>query len=104
MKKQNKKIVCKDGFEMSVQASEYTYCTPRIDNALHYEAAEVGYPSQREDLLMPYIDGDPEHSEPTNTVYGYVPSQIIVDVCAKHGGIVEGELPPGIAYLRTLSE
>lgn len=100
MKKQNKHIICKDGFAMSVQASEYTYCTPRIDNAEKYTAAEVGFPSRREELLMPYIDGLGEGQNATNTVYGYVPSQVIVDVIAKHGGIVEGELPPGIPHLK----
>ena len=99
MKKQNKPIICKDGFKMSVQASEYNYCTPRIDNAEGYTEVEVGYPSRHEDLLIPYMDGYGDETCPTNTVYGWVPSQVIVDVVAKHGGIVEGELPPGIPYL-----
>jgi len=100
MMKQNKPIVCKDGFKMSVQASEYTYCTPRIDNAQRYEAVEVGFPSRHEELLMPFIDGYADMASSTNSVYGYVPAQVIVDVVAKHGGIVEGELPPGIPYLK----
>ena len=100
MMKQNKPIVCKDGFKMSVQASEYTYCSPRINNAEKYTAAEVGYPSRHEELLMPYIDGYADTSSSTDSVYAWVPSQVIVDVVAKHGGIVEGELPPGIPYLK----
>ena len=99
MKKQYKPVICKDGFKMSVQASEYNYCTPRIDNAEEYTKVEVGYPSRYEDLLIPYMDGYGDETDPTNTVYGWVPSQVIVDVVAKHGGNVEGELPPGIPYL-----
>ena len=91
-----KKIECADGFSMSVQASRYNYCEPRIDNAKTYTQVEVGFPNAYEPLLASYAEDDTAY---TNTVYGYVPAQIIVDVCAKHGGIVAGELPPGVAYL-----
>ena len=96
MRRLNEQIVCKDGFTMSVQANEGAYCTPRIDNACRYVAAEVGYPSQKEDLLLEWAES-PE--KPTETVYGYVPATQITLVVAKHGGIVSGELPPGIPYL-----
>jgi hypothetical protein len=92
----NMKIKCADGFSMSVQASESNYCEPRIDNAAEYTEAEVGFPSHAEPLLMKYAE-NPAH--PTETVYGWVPRDIITLVCAKHGGIVAGELPPGIALL-----
>ena len=29
----NRRLVCADGFEMSVQAHDGAYCSPRIDNA-----------------------------------------------------------------------
>tara|TARA_R100000152_G_scaffold15816_1_gene7511 strand:- start:1849 stop:2175 length:327 start_codon:yes stop_codon:yes gene_type:complete len=92
----NKPIVCADGFTMSVQANAYAYCNPRIDSAEKYTEAEVGYPSEEEPLLLNWAE-NPER--PTNTVYPYVPSDRITLVCAKHGGIVEGDLPNGIAYL-----
>jgi hypothetical protein len=41
---------------------------------------------------------------PTDTVYGWVPRTVIALVIAKHGGIVEGELPPGIPYLKANSQ
>ena len=41
---------------------------------------------------------DPER--PTDTVYGYVPSHVVTTVIAKHGGMVEGEVPPGVAPLK----
>ena len=93
----NKSVVCADGFRMSVQAHQGGYCTPRMDKAERYTAVEVGYPSKVEPLLMPYCE-DPD--DPTETVYGYVPSQIVTTVIAKHGGMVEGEVPRGVAELR----
>jgi hypothetical protein len=98
----NKEIVCKDGFSMSVQANEFAYCSPRMNDAIEYTSVEVGYPSQAESLLMEWIDGDDNH--PTNAVYGYVPVSRISLVCAKHGGIVSGELPAGIVRLEVINE
>ncbi len=95
-KRLNKKVTCKDGFTMSVQANEGAYCMPRIDSASRYTAVEVGYPSDRENLLMEWAES-PE--KPTETVYGYVPATQITLVVAKHGGIVSSELPAGIPYL-----
>ena len=79
------RIKCADGFTMSVQANEWTYCSPRISGLGFYDAYEVGYPSEAEPLLMEYAERE---DDPTGTVYAYVPVQVIVDVIAKHGGIV----------------
>lgn len=79
------RIKCRDGFTMSVQASAYTYCSPRVSGLGFYEAYEVGFPSEEEPLLMPYAE-TPE--DPTGTIYGFVPAQTIVSIIAKHGGIV----------------
>ena len=92
----NKKIICKDGFSMSVQAHEGAYCEPRTDSAAKYVAAEVGYPSEPEPLFIQWAES-PE--QPCNTVYGWVPAHVVTAVCAKHGGVVSGELPAGIPYL-----
>ena len=93
----NKKIVCADGFFMSVQANEGAYCDPRINNAEKYTSVEIGYPSHREEIIMPWVE-DP--ASPTDTVYAFVPIGRVNDVIAKHGGIVEGEGPSGVAYLK----
>lgn len=98
--KLNKQIICADGFAMSVQASEGAYSTPR-NNEGPYETAEIGYPSEEEDLIMGYAE---DSSNPTSTVYPYVPSSIISLVCAKHGGIVDGDLPKGIPFLKANSK
>ncbi len=88
-------IKCLDGFTMSVQASDTHYCFPktRDENAV-YDEVEIGYPSKREELLIPYMDGNEEDgTNPTDTAYGWVPALIVYKVIMKHGGIVGGELP-----------
>ena len=50
--------------------------------------------SEKESMLMEYCD---EPSTPLDTVYGYVPVQTVTNVLAKHGGIVDGEVPHGVA-------
>jgi hypothetical protein len=94
--KRNSLIVCADGFSMSVQAHEGSYCTPRVNNADFYTEAEVGFPSEREPMLMEYCESP---NKPTDTVYGWVPRQVIINVIAKHGGMVEGGLPAGFPLL-----
>jgi len=95
----NKRIICADGFDMSVQANENAYCSPRISSAARYSAVEIGYPSDMEEMLLPYAE-NPE--QPSNTVYAYVPASVVSLVIAKHGGIVDGELPNGIPYLKEI--
>ena len=86
-----KVVVCKDKFSMSVQASELHYCTPKENgNTMTYTSVEVGFPTEKEELLMDYAD---DRDEPTGTVYPYVPAQLILDVIDKHGGMLSGEIP-----------
>ena len=90
----NKRVICADGFEMSVQAHAGAYCSPRKDDAEKYTSVEIGFPSEKEPLLMKWCE---EVHSPTETVYGYVPVQVVTNVLAKHGGIVAGEVPRGVA-------
>ena len=95
----NKRIECADGFSMSVQANSSAYCHPRSDNAVSYDEVEIGFPNKPEPLLERWAENP---SNLTETVYGWVPAQTVLDVIAKHGGIVSGELPAGIIYLESL--
>ena len=79
-----KRILCADGFSLSVQASAHHYCQPRVTGLGFYNSYEVGYPSEEEPLLMPYAEA-PE--KPTDTVYGCVPASVIAGVIAAHGGV-----------------
>ena len=84
----SKRIECADGFSMTVQANAHVYCSPRVDGLGFYDSYEVGYPSERDELLMPYAE-DPKR--PTDTVYGWVPASIVATVLAKHGGVIGAE-------------
>ena len=90
----HKKVVCKDGFTMSVQANEAAYCEPR-NNQGPWTSVEVGFPSEREELLLEYAE---DSGDPTNTVYGWVPSKTVYLVITKHGGIISGTVPEGVFY------
>lgn len=77
-------IYCEDGFEMSVQAGSGLYSTPREDlESGEYTACEVEFPSREEELLMPYAK-DP--MEPIESVYAFVPVEVIEQIIEKHGG------------------
>tara|TARA_R100000664_G_scaffold33630_1_gene51312 strand:- start:4428 stop:4718 length:291 start_codon:yes stop_codon:yes gene_type:complete len=92
----NDRVKCADGFSMSVQANRSAYCSPRVDNADKYDEVEVGFPSDPEPLILSYGE---QTENPTQTVYGFVPVQTVALVIVKHGGIVSGDLPPGVPYL-----
>lgn len=84
------RAVCADGFTISMQASVYTYCDPR-KNSGPYREIELGFPSESDSLIQEYAE-DPDR--PTDTVYPYVPADVVRQLIAKHGGVVEGEVPP----------
>ncbi len=78
-------VVCADGFQISIQASPFHYCYPKDKNAEKFEKVELGFPNQKDDLIMEYAE-DPDN--PTSTVYGYVPIEVVDKLLEKHGGIV----------------
>lgn len=78
------RAVCDDGYSISIQANEYTYCMPRVHDAEEYESVELGYPSQEDELINDYADCDEDY---TKTVYGYVPVEVVNELIEKHGGI-----------------
>lgn len=94
--KSYKRIKCRDGFTMSVQASQNGYCSPRMNNALSYTEVEVGYPSMIEKLLLPYVE---DAAKPLNSVYGWVPVEVVAKVIQSHGGMIDGELPRSTGFV-----
>lgn len=77
-------VVCKDGFAVSIQASAAHYCAPRVTDDIEYERVELGYPNIEDDLIKEYAESD----NYTDTVYGYVPVEVVDKLLEKHGGIV----------------
>ena len=80
------RIICKDGFNVSVQASKTHYCSPR-DNNGPYDAVELGFPSRTMGKAFNEYKDD-SRSRQTDTVFAYVPVYLIEELLAKHGGII----------------
>jgi hypothetical protein len=95
VKTKYKVITCNDGTTLSVQASETHYCQPRSDIG-PYLSVEIGFPSVApRGRLLEHIDGG--DIDPTDTVYGYVPWDVVREyIFDEHDGIESGELPPMI--------
>lgn len=87
-------VRCADGFEMSVTANRDAYCTPRLDNRGPYTHVEVGYPSARPEPWAAFGDVDTwdqyaeDRAHPTDTVYAFVPVEMVHALVAAHGGEV----------------
>ena len=77
-----KRIVCADGFSLSVQATHGAYCSPRQNLGPWYEV-EVGFPSVTPDLIISYAE---QEERPTETVYAYVPIELVEQLIEQHGG------------------
>lgn len=52
-----------------------------------YSQFEIGFPTNAILQFMPYIDGD-DDTNPTDTVYGYVPKEVVEEVIEQRGGVV----------------
>jgi hypothetical protein len=77
------RVYLRDGSSVSIQASDTAYSNPRSSRG-PYHAVELGYPSQVFEEFLPFAE---EADKPTQTVYGYVPIDLVEQVCDKHGGI-----------------
>ena len=65
----NKQVVCADGFSMSVQAHAGAYCKPRGNNEPKYTHVEIGFPSEREPMLMEWCE---DSEDPTGVGGGNI--------------------------------
>ena len=100
LKKQYRRVVCKDGFSVSIQGSKTSYCSPRHDHPEAYTALELGFPSSADDIIKQYAEND---TDLTGTVYGYVPVDDIYLLLLAHGGPTEGDVPQGVPVYGGLS-
>lgn len=86
----NRVCITSDGILISIQCGEGFYSNPRASFPLEsewlaiYDTFEIGFPSQKIEELMEYAE-QPEF--PTDTVYAYVPREIVEKFIADHGGI-----------------
>lgn len=80
-------LLLEDGTSVSIQASKFHYCEPREDfDTYHkYTEFELGFPNCVIEEIMPYVE---DEDNPTSTVYGYVPSEVIDAFVRRCGGVV----------------
>ena len=82
------KVVMGDGVSMSVQASSFHYCEPRRSGLEAYESYEVAYPSEVIEQLREYVECPVESDEELlQSVYPFVPAEILSQIVMEHGGI-----------------
>ena len=81
----NIKVECLDGFNFSIATGAHAYCSPREDEPEAYSEIELGYPSSNDVLIYLFAE---ETGKPTDTVYPYVPVNIVKQLIKKHGGLV----------------
>ena len=82
---QRPRLVCNDGYSISVQGSGNHYCTPRANLlGADYDEVELGFPSEPDSLINEYAEDPTDY---TGTVYGWVPMEIVEELIKKHGGI-----------------
>lgn len=94
-----KKLVCKDGATVSVQAGRWHYCTPRLDNSL-YTHVEAGFPEGDVPKSWKHYAEDKDNL--SGTVYPYIPYSLIYEFIKMHGGIESQDLPPCLSRALTL--
>ena len=84
----NRRIVCADGYSISIQANNSAYCQPRedIEDVAGYDSFELGFPSEVDKSILAYAE---DESQPVDTVYPYVPRELVERLIAGHGGIRE---------------
>jgi hypothetical protein len=84
-----KSLLLADGTKLSIQAGRSHYCDPRTDSTngtyANYSEFEIGFPSRVIELLLPYAE---DVDNPTDTVYAYVPKELIETIIKEAGGVV----------------
>ena len=94
MRSFNPIIRCVDGFEMSVQAHDGSYCQRNTDGKLI--TVECGFPTTTPKTaeLRNYAENRPDPSpDYTETVYPYTPIEVVRAELDAHGGVTIGCLP-----------
>ena len=99
-KKQYRRVVCTDGFSVSIQGNRTSYCSPRHDHPEAYIELELGFPSSADEIIKPYAENE---MDLTGTVYGYVPVADVYLLLTAHGGVIEGDVPKGVPVYGGLS-
>ena len=88
----NPRITCKDGFTISVQAHDGSYCQRNTEGKLI--TVECGFPTWTPgtSVFRNYAElcGTDDYTE---TVYPYTPVEVVQAELDAHGGVVDGRIP-----------
>ena len=94
------RIRCYDGFEFSAQASSGHSCTPRQNlKSCDYEEIELGYPNRVDETILEYAV---DKGNPTETIYPYVPIDVVNKLIILHGGL-ETDLKPNNKHVNNMN-
>jgi len=80
--------VLKDFVKLSIQASEFHYCSPRENDCPNYSLVEVGF-IEKDGKRFPAPESWLPYAEDRNLlsdVFGYVPIELVNEFIAEHGG------------------
>jgi len=78
------RVTCADGFSISIQGGTSThYCSPRETCNVYHEV-ELAFPSEIVPDLLWFAE---MYGQPTDSIYGYVPIELVEEVISNHGGI-----------------
>lgn len=77
------RVKCRDGYTVSVQAGYGLYSKPRRFST-YFSHVELGYPTKDDEELRPYAENQ---DNLTDSVYYYVPVELVDFILNKHGGI-----------------
>jgi hypothetical protein len=86
------RIFLADGISLSVQGSQYAYCSPRIDgikSVWDYFLVEVGFITDSDERTFTPPDDWRQYSDGPfpSDVYGYVPAWMVEKFIKDHGGV-----------------
>jgi hypothetical protein len=102
-------LTCPDGFRVSVLAEASAYCTPRPHPVEHgfsrdrtwsgtFTHVEVGFPTMRPEPWDEWAQYCDAPDCPTETVYGYVPVDMVRALIASHCTSVAVQAEPDTAH------
>ena len=83
-----------NGENISIQGSEFHYCSPRTTGADSYRSVEVGNTTMKLPSRWNVYKDDDGFGSLGLTVYACVPAVLVHELIKSNGGIVSGECPP----------
>lgn len=91
------RVHCADGVSLSIQASEYAYCSPRQRLQRpwgFYGLVEVAFIYNKDSKTFPPPDIWRQYQDGTRQVWAYVPVSVVKEFIAEHGGEVKAPPAP----------